>query len=380
MRFLKVAIAALLGLVLVTSVGLAQGNPGNSPNVTPIQLVYPGRADSAASVVSSPAANTPPSENVTYENGKLSISAENSTLMDVLHAVQAKTGAALDAAGIIDTSRVTVKIGPDNFCKVLGVLLYGTRLNYIIVASADNRHLAKIVLMPKNDLPMVSVTAAAAPVVPVTAKDVATTEEKLIADGKEAEDPNAAKDDKKKDDDADKDKKLAKDKKTDANTDDKAVALAKPDANSQEGGDLTDDTTLGPSASDRLANMPANINPAIAALYPSLFSPASGNSQSSSPFSSGNTTASPGVPTGNSQASQGTYNPIGSLPTDAAGNPILPSNIPNEMWGLYPPNLMQLVHSNTAPPVVATTPLSPTLPTTSVGQPIFWDQSIKGPH
>jgi hypothetical protein len=393
MRFLKVTSVAIAGLALVTPVGLAQGIQVKPPNASQIELYYPATGDAATSRTGTLSQNPVASQHVTYEDGWLAISADNSTLMDILHAVQAKTGTALDATGIIDNARVTVNIGPDNPRKVLGALLYGTPFNYIIVGSTDNRHLTKIILLPKNNLLAGSLTASAAPIVqptsdkretPISATADAgmTSDESLIADaGKNGEDEKADQDDKNKDDGAEKEKKVAEDKKPDGETEKDAVASAKAGANSEDGIDLPDDGNEAATPADRMAKAPAAINPAIAALYPGLFPSSSDSSQSTSPFSLGIKTGSPAIPIGNSQAQTQRAAPVINIPTDSNGTPILPSNIPPEMWGLYPANLMQLIHSNTPQQVVATTPLSPTLPVTGGGgQTLFWDQTIKPAH
>ena len=384
MPFLKRAAQACLGLALVASAGQAQVNP-NTGGLANVRSTSPNTG--GAFIPSSSTAGLV----VTYENGALSISADGATLMDVLNQVQKKTGASVEFAGVSDTTRITVTLGPDEPRKVLSALLYGTPFNYVIVDTSDAGVLAKVILMPRASpgiaLAEVPIVASPTPEPPKT--DVATADgsagETVIADNKDPkkDEETPADSDNKKDDknakDADKNE-VAQDKKGNEAGDLKSTV-----ASSKIGGD--DGSKDGavaegePSASDRLADLPSTINPAIAGLYPSLSSPGLGTGvQGSSSVTNAVPAGTPVVSVQPVTPSHNSYGPAGGVPVDATGIPILPSNIPQQMWGLYPPNLLQLISNNAAPPSIPITPLSPGLPTTGTGQVIFWDQTLKPSH
>ncbi len=72
---------------------------------------------------------------VTYENGLLTIIAQNSTLADILAAVRARTGAAIEMPAGSGGERVFASIGPAPPREALDSLLQGSRFNYIILSS-----------------------------------------------------------------------------------------------------------------------------------------------------------------------------------------------------------------------------------------------------
>jgi hypothetical protein len=75
---------------------------------------------------------------VTYEDGKLTILAENSTLSEVLFAVRAATGTNIDLPGGAAPQRIWIKLGPGPARQVLRDLLDSTEFNYVIQASATD--------------------------------------------------------------------------------------------------------------------------------------------------------------------------------------------------------------------------------------------------
>jgi hypothetical protein len=89
---------------------------------------------SAQTSISAPpqTAATPP--RVTFHDGLLSIHAENSTLGDVLKAVQSATGASIDSPGVA-SERVYVNLGPGQPRDILASLLNGSRYDYIMIGS-----------------------------------------------------------------------------------------------------------------------------------------------------------------------------------------------------------------------------------------------------
>ena len=87
---------------------------------------------------------------VTYEDGLLSISAENSTLFDILTAVKASTGTTMDIPASAGADRVWITLGPGPARAILASLLSGTSLDYVIQASdADQAQIQSVLLSPR---------------------------------------------------------------------------------------------------------------------------------------------------------------------------------------------------------------------------------------
>jgi hypothetical protein len=88
---------------------------------------------------------------VIYLNGKLSISAKNSTLGDVLRAVANKTGAAIDIPENAN-ERVVSQLGPAPARDVMASLLNGSHFNYVMVGSEnDPNSVVRVVLTAKSE-------------------------------------------------------------------------------------------------------------------------------------------------------------------------------------------------------------------------------------
>ncbi|HUK46042.1 MAG TPA: hypothetical protein VLW06_00555 [Terriglobales bacterium] len=86
---------------------------------------------------------------VTFQDGKLTIVARNSTMADVLNAVKQKTGAAVDMPAS-SGERVVGQFGPGAARDVMAQLLNGSHFDYVLLGSAaDPTGLKKIVLMAK---------------------------------------------------------------------------------------------------------------------------------------------------------------------------------------------------------------------------------------
>jgi hypothetical protein len=91
---------------------------------------------------------TPPT--VTYQEGMLSIAAQNSTLYDILSAVRRATGAAVDTPASA-TERVATRLGPGRPRDVLAALLDGSRFDYILLSSPeDPGGLRRVILAPRS--------------------------------------------------------------------------------------------------------------------------------------------------------------------------------------------------------------------------------------
>ena len=75
---------------------------------------------------------------VSYQNGLLTIDANNSTLGQVLRAVQSQTGASLEMPASASGQRVVATLGPARPRDVLSHLLNGVRYDYIILGEVGD--------------------------------------------------------------------------------------------------------------------------------------------------------------------------------------------------------------------------------------------------
>ena len=86
---------------------------------------------------------------VSYQNGMLSITAQNAPLGDILREIRKQTGASIDVPPNAN-ERVVTRLGPAPAREVLANLLNGTSFNYVMVGSAaDPNALASVMLTPK---------------------------------------------------------------------------------------------------------------------------------------------------------------------------------------------------------------------------------------
>jgi hypothetical protein len=94
---------------------------------------------------------TPPQ--VSFQDGQLTISAQNSTLGDILKAVRTQTGATIDLPGNAP-ERVVGQFGPAPARDVLASLLNGSHFNYLLLGSpTDPAALDRVILMAKSGGP-----------------------------------------------------------------------------------------------------------------------------------------------------------------------------------------------------------------------------------
>ncbi len=84
---------------------------------------------------------------VSYENGMLTIAAQNATLGEILQNVRQLTGATIDVPPAGANERVVVQLGPGAPRDVLAALLNGTSFNYVMLgSSSDPRSVSTVVL------------------------------------------------------------------------------------------------------------------------------------------------------------------------------------------------------------------------------------------
>ena len=84
---------------------------------------------------------------ITYEDGQLTIVAENSPLSEVMSALRAAMGADVDIPASVARQRIWVRLGPGPARKVLRDLLDNTELDYVIQASDTDAQGIRSVLL-----------------------------------------------------------------------------------------------------------------------------------------------------------------------------------------------------------------------------------------
>jgi hypothetical protein len=141
---------------------------------------------------------------VSYENGLLTIVAQNSTLGDILRGVRKHTSADIEIPATA-SERVVTHLGPAPAREVMAELLNGSRFNYILLGSpSDGNALVRVVLVAKspdtpppaqaqNNGPSAGVVANVADVPEAEATDE-TTDDSADQSAAEAEQPTPSPD------------------------------------------------------------------------------------------------------------------------------------------------------------------------------------------
>ena len=159
-----IALAAGLALSLSANTGTAQNvqsparfNPTRSartrlvasqpPVLPPPTLTAPSSAVLAPP--SRPTAEQLPlsAPQVSFADGQLTITAENSTLTDILTAVRVQMGAEIDAPPSASREHMVVRLGPGPAREVIASLLSWTDYDYVIQAAEDDPTGVKSVLI-----------------------------------------------------------------------------------------------------------------------------------------------------------------------------------------------------------------------------------------
>jgi len=165
--------ASLLGAVLLTApwfVAHADQPAAPAPvahhhkaHKKPTPLVLPPLP--AGPLRQVPLDQLPPSTpRVSYENGLLSIAAQNSTLGEILRDVRQLTGASVELPPSGTQERVVTQLGPGAPRDVLATLLNGTAFNYVMLGSTtDPNAVVTIVLTPRPSSGEGQTVANAAP-------------------------------------------------------------------------------------------------------------------------------------------------------------------------------------------------------------------------
>lgn len=101
---------------------------------------------------------------VSFQGGLLSISAQNSTLGEILRDVRQLTGAAIEIPqGSAANERVVTNLGPGAPRDVLVGLLNGTSFNYVMLGSSSDPSAVSSVILTAKTSPGETQTASAAP-------------------------------------------------------------------------------------------------------------------------------------------------------------------------------------------------------------------------
>ncbi|MGO9636908.1 MAG: hypothetical protein ACLPSO_03090, partial [Terracidiphilus sp.] len=158
----SIVLGLLLGVLGVSAPALlAQTSQATAPATPPHhrthktqkQLVRPPLPSGPLQQVPMDKLPTTPAR-VSYQNGLLAISAQNSTLGDILREVHRLTGASIDIPqGSAANERVVTSLGPGAPRDVLAGLLNGSSFNYVMLgSSSDPGAVASILLTAKPSL------------------------------------------------------------------------------------------------------------------------------------------------------------------------------------------------------------------------------------
>ncbi len=150
-RTLGFALLLTAGLCLPALESRAQSAPPkNAPaavaTTTPKPSAHPRRKKAAPEPPAPQVPKPPPTleqspptpAEVTYNNGQLTIIAQNATLSQVLRSVQSLTGASVEMPAGVSSVRVVGQLGPGQPRDVLDSLLNGSKFNYIILGMNGN--------------------------------------------------------------------------------------------------------------------------------------------------------------------------------------------------------------------------------------------------
>jgi hypothetical protein len=149
---------ALAGLALATIVSHTGAKSPPSARLTERTTLGTSRSEAARISAGQQEAQTqrPPEPTigkpvqVTYQDGQLTIIAENSTLSDVMKALREALGTEFDLPTSAASERIWVRLGPGPARRVLRDLLDSTEFNYVIQASDDESGIRTVSLTART--------------------------------------------------------------------------------------------------------------------------------------------------------------------------------------------------------------------------------------
>jgi AMIN domain len=111
---------------------------------------------------------------VDFANGMLTIHASNSTLSEVLFQIQKKTGAEIAIPSGTEQDRVAADFGPGTPSEVLGQLLNGSGLNFVVVGSEADPHALRSVILSRKGPDAGNAAMISQPYTPPVAQNMET--------------------------------------------------------------------------------------------------------------------------------------------------------------------------------------------------------------
>ena len=135
------ALAFLAGTM--AAMAAAQEPPSASLRASSAHRAHSLQPSAAPAPAGAPPETVTPSAAVSYENGLLSIAAENASLQQIMDKVRAATGAAVVVPPFAE--RITVVLRPQPPAAALSALLEGSHLNYIVIGDASDARVIKTI-------------------------------------------------------------------------------------------------------------------------------------------------------------------------------------------------------------------------------------------
>jgi len=153
LRFAPIRFAAVTSVALTASLPAQAPHPAQpfaSAQTASALPATPTTTPEPPPVPLTPSQRPPKRAQVTYADGTLSISADNSSLNQILRQIATDTG--MKITGGVTDERVFGQYGPDNPAQVLAELLNGTGSNMILV-HRDGPAPAELILTPRQGGP-----------------------------------------------------------------------------------------------------------------------------------------------------------------------------------------------------------------------------------
>lgn len=149
--------AELLSCAVPGEFGALQVAGLHAPAATSSPDLLPAKQHSPSSQTPPPPGDggpTGPVPIVSYQQGKLSITAENVRLSDIMSALHGLMGTEFDLPAQSSDERIWARLGPGPPRKVLSDLLNNTNLNYVIQGSStDVDGIQSVMLTARSDAP-----------------------------------------------------------------------------------------------------------------------------------------------------------------------------------------------------------------------------------